>query len=115
VHARTHEHSGGVIHREIYQMASYIQILTSRLKSGSSANTPSPTYAPIPPPVVIETPPPVVIETPPPVVIETPLPVAPEVVEAPVEVPTVEETPAPSDENLEEPDASQESPDSEIV
>jgi hypothetical protein len=94
MHARTHEHSGGVIHRDIYQMASYIQILTSRLKSGSSANTPSPTYAPIPPP------PAVVIETPPPVVIETPPPVAPEVVEAPVEVPTVEETPAPSDENL---------------
>jgi hypothetical protein len=92
-------------------MASYIQILTSTFKNKSAANRPSPTYAPPPPP-------PAVIETPAPaVVIETPPPAAPEVVESVVEVPTVEETPAPSDEKPEETEmeAPLENPDSEIV
>ena len=81
-------------------MASYIQILTSRIKNQSAANRPSPTYAPPPPP---------------PAVIETPPPAAPEVVEAVVELPTVEETPAPSDEKPEETEAPCENTDSEIV
>jgi hypothetical protein len=79
-------------------MASYIQILTSSFRNKSAANRPSPTYAP-PPPAVIETPP----------------PAAPEVVEPVVEVPTVEETPAPSDEKPEETEAPCENTDSEIV
>ena len=87
-------------------MASYIQILTSSFKNKSAPNRPSPTYAPPPPPpAVVETPPPVVvIETPP-----------PEVVEPVVEVPTVEETPAPSDEKPEETEVPCENTDSEIV
>ncbi len=78
-------------------MASYIQILTSSFKNKSAPNRPSPTYAPPPPP-------PAVIETPP-----------PEVVEPVVEVPTVEETPAPSDEKPEETEVPCENTDSEIV